>query len=152
MLHLSFGTYVRLSKRRPLSKSNTFDPNFIKLGHNVKYHNVLWSISHHAFSIYGPLFMNIHHLKQCLLSKSNTFDQNFRKLGHNVKYHNVLWSIWHHAFSIYGPLFMNIHHLKQCLLSKSNTFDQNFRNLVTLFSTMMSSSNSIMVHITPCFQ
>ena len=28
-------TYVRLSKRRPLSKSNTFDQNFMKLGHIV---------------------------------------------------------------------------------------------------------------------
>ena len=29
-------TYVSL--RRPLSKSNTFDQNFMKLGHNVEYH------------------------------------------------------------------------------------------------------------------
>ena len=36
-------TYVRiLSKRRPLSKSNTFDPNFMKLGQNVKYHDVFF--------------------------------------------------------------------------------------------------------------
>ena len=28
-------TYVRLSQRRPLSKSNTFDQNFMKLGHIV---------------------------------------------------------------------------------------------------------------------
>ena len=27
--------YMRLSRRRPLSKLNTFDPNFIKLGHIV---------------------------------------------------------------------------------------------------------------------
>ena len=27
-------TYERLSKRRPLSKSNTFDQNFMKLGHH----------------------------------------------------------------------------------------------------------------------
>ena len=27
--------YMRLSRRRPLSKSNTFDPNFMKLGHIV---------------------------------------------------------------------------------------------------------------------
>ena len=33
-------------------------------------------------------------------------------------------------------------------LSKSNTFDQNFIKL----GTMMSSSNSVMVHIVPCFQ
>ena len=34
--------YIRLSWRRPLSKSNTFDPNFMKLGHIVKYHNVFF--------------------------------------------------------------------------------------------------------------
>ena len=34
-------TYVHTSvQRRPLSKSNTFDQNFIKLGHIVKYHDV----------------------------------------------------------------------------------------------------------------
>ena len=27
-------------KRRPLSKSNTSDQNFMKLGHIIKYHNV----------------------------------------------------------------------------------------------------------------
>ena len=33
-------------------------------------------------SSYGPLFMKIHHLKQCPLSKSNIFYQNFMKLCH----------------------------------------------------------------------
>ena len=56
---------------------------------------ILWNlvtlfstISHHAFSSYGPLFMKIHHLKRCPLSKSNSFDQNFMILGYIVKYHN----------------------------------------------------------------
>ena len=31
----TYFTYVRLSQRRPLSKSNTFDQNFMKLGHIV---------------------------------------------------------------------------------------------------------------------
>ena len=34
-VRLSLSTYVRLSRRRPLSKSNTFDHNFMKLGHIV---------------------------------------------------------------------------------------------------------------------
>ena len=34
--------YVRLSKRRPLSNSNTFKQNFMKLGHIVKYHDVFF--------------------------------------------------------------------------------------------------------------
>ena len=39
----------------------------------------------------GPLFMKIHHLKQCPLSKMNSFDQNFMKLGHIDKYHDVFF-------------------------------------------------------------
>ena len=35
-------TYIRLSKRRPLSNWNTFDQNFMKLGHIVKYHDVFF--------------------------------------------------------------------------------------------------------------
>ena len=35
-------TYIRLSKQHPLSKSNTYDQNFMKLGHIVKYHNVFF--------------------------------------------------------------------------------------------------------------
>ena len=42
------------------------------------------SISHHAFSCYGPLLMKIYRLKLCLLSKLNSFDQNIMKLGHIV--------------------------------------------------------------------
>ena len=34
--------YVHLSKRRLLSNSNTFDQNFMKLGHIVKYHDVFF--------------------------------------------------------------------------------------------------------------
>ena len=34
--------YVRTSRRRPLSKPNTFDQNFRKLGHIVQYHNVFF--------------------------------------------------------------------------------------------------------------
>ena len=40
-VHTYVRTYVRTSvQRRPLFKSNTFDHNFIKLGHIVKYHDV----------------------------------------------------------------------------------------------------------------
>ena len=66
-------------KRCLLSKSNSFDRNFMKLGHIVKYYDVFFK-----FSSFGPLFMKIHHLKRCPLSKSNIFYQNFMKLGHIV--------------------------------------------------------------------
>ena len=42
-------TYVRLSQRRPLSKSNTFDQNFMKLGHIVKYHNVFFKFDNGSY-------------------------------------------------------------------------------------------------------
>ena len=51
----------------------------------------IMAISHHALSSYGPLFMNIHHLKRCQLSKLNAFFQNLMKLGHIVKYHDVFF-------------------------------------------------------------
>ena len=35
-------TYLRTYVRRPLSKSNTFDQNFMKLGHIVYYHDVFF--------------------------------------------------------------------------------------------------------------
>ena len=35
-------TYVRLSRRRPLSKLNTNNQNSMKLGHIVKYYNVFF--------------------------------------------------------------------------------------------------------------
>ena len=42
-------TYVRLSRRRSLSKSNTFDPNFMKLGHLVKDHSVFFKFGNSLF-------------------------------------------------------------------------------------------------------
>ena len=40
----------------------------------------------------SPLFIKIHHLKQCPLSKSNSFEQNFMKLGQIVEYHKLMSS------------------------------------------------------------
>ena len=75
-------------KRCPLSKSNTFEQNFMKLvtllSTMMSSSSTIMVILHHAFSSYGPLFMKIHRLKWCQLSKSNIFDQNFMKLGHIV--------------------------------------------------------------------
>ena len=53
-------------KQSLLSKSNSFDQNFMKLCHIVKYHNVFFK------------FDNV-----------NGFDYNSMKLGHIIKYHNV---------------------------------------------------------------
>ena len=58
--------YVRMSvQRRPLSKLNIFDQNFMNFSS-------------------GPLLMKIHHLKRCPVSNLNIFYKNFMKLGHIV--------------------------------------------------------------------
>ena len=57
-VYLSY-TYILLSvrmsvcrtQRRPLSKSNTFEQNFIKLGHIVAYHNVLYKFDKGPYRI-----------------------------------------------------------------------------------------------------
>ena len=41
-VRLSVCPYVRNTQRRPLSKTNIFDRNFMKLGHIVQYHNVFF--------------------------------------------------------------------------------------------------------------
>ena len=92
-------------KRRPLSHSNIFYQNFMKLNHIAKYHNVFfkfdnWLISHQALSSYGPLFMKIHHLKRSPPFKSNIFYQNFMKLGHIVKYHDVFFKFQNGLYHI----------------------------------------------------
>ena len=42
-------TYVRLSEQPTLSNSNTFDQNFMKLGHIVKYHGVFFMFDNGPF-------------------------------------------------------------------------------------------------------
>ena len=81
----------------PLSKSNIFYQNFMKLGHIVKYRDVFFKFDNGPyrtmlFSSYGPpLFMKNHRFKQCMLSNSNSFDHNSMKLCHIVKYHDVFF-------------------------------------------------------------
>ena len=81
------------------------------------------------FSSYGPLFMKIHHVKQCPLSKSNSFDQNFMKLGHIVKYHDVLFKFNNGPYRTMLSVFMKIHHLKLCPSLYLEFFYQNFMKL-----------------------
>ena len=50
-VHPSVCTYVHLSRRRLLSKSNTFDQNFIKLSHIVKYHKVFFNFDNGPYRI-----------------------------------------------------------------------------------------------------
>ena len=76
-------------KRRPLSNSNIFDQNFMKLGHLVKYDDVFFKFDngpylHQAFKSYVTFFMKFLHLKRRPLSNSNIFYQYFMKLGHIV--------------------------------------------------------------------
>ena len=110
-----------------------------------------------CFISYGPLFMKIHHLKQCQLSKSNTLDQNFIKLCHIVKYHDVFFKFDNGPYRIMPSVVMAPCLWKFTIWNDVRSliwifFIRILCNLVTLFSTMMLSSSSIMIHIAPCFQ
>ena len=71
-------------KRCPLSNSNIFDQNFMKLAHIVKYHDVFFKFDNGPYrtmlSADRPFVYEKHGIKRCLLTKSNSFDQNFMKL------------------------------------------------------------------------
>ena len=75
-------------KRCPLSKSNIFYQNFMKLGHIVQYRDVFFKFDNGPYrsmlSAVMALFYENQRFKRCLLSKSNSFDQNSMKLCHIV--------------------------------------------------------------------
>ena len=73
----------------PLSKSNTLDQNFMKLGHIVWYYDVFFKLDTGLYPtmlsvVIAICFWKFTCLKRCPLSKRNIFDQNFMKLGHIV--------------------------------------------------------------------
>ena len=105
----------------------------------------------------GPLFLKIHHFKQSPLSKSNIFYQNFMKLGHIVRYHDVFCKFNNDSYRTVLYVVMALCLWKFTILNDVHSlsrifFNRILWNLVTLFSTMMSSSSLIMVHIASCFQ
>ena len=106
--HTYVRIYIRLSKQRPLSNSNTFDQNFMKLVLIVQYHNVFFKFDNGQYCTMLSVVMAL-----------------------------CLWK-----FTIWN----NVHALGWIFLIRI------LWNLFTLFSIMMSSSSSIMVHIIPCFQ
>ena len=67
----------RLTQRRPLSKLNSFDQNFMKLCHIVQYLNAVFKFDNGPYRTMNSLFMKIHYLKQRPLSKMKSFDQHF---------------------------------------------------------------------------
>ena len=108
------------------------------------------SIMVQAFSSYGPLFMKIHRFKRCPLSNSNIFYQNFMTLGHIVEYHNVFFKFNNGPYHTRLSVVMALCLWKFTILNDVCSLTQIFFirilwNLVTLFSTIMSSSSSIMV-------
>ena len=116
-----------------------------------------WIMVHFAFSSYGPLFMKTHRFKWCLLSKSNTFDHNFIKLGHIVKYHDVFFKFDNGPYSTMLSAVMGLCLFKFTLLNDVRSLRwivliRILWNLVTLFSTKMSSLSLKMVYMAPCFK
>ena len=74
-------------KRCPLSKSNTFDQNFMKPGHIVKYHYFFFKFDNGPYRTMLSVVMALCIWKFTIWNnlrslKSNTFDQNFMKHGH----------------------------------------------------------------------
>ena len=72
----------------PLSKSNTFDQNFMKLDHIVKYHDIFFKFDKGPYrtmlsAVMAFVYENAP-FKWCPHSKSNIFVQNFMKLCHIV--------------------------------------------------------------------
>ena len=80
-------------KRCQLSKSNSFDQNFMKLftlfSPMMSSSSLIMVYMAPYLRSYCPKFVKNHRLKRRLLSNMNSFDQNFMKLGHIIKYHNV---------------------------------------------------------------
>ena len=50
-VHMYVRNYVRLSRQCPLSNSNIFYQNFMKLGHIVKYYDVLFKFDNGLYRI-----------------------------------------------------------------------------------------------------
>ena len=91
-----------------------------------------------------------------LVTSSNIFYQNFMKLGHIVLYHNV-FKFDNGPYRTRLLVVMGICLWKFTVLNDVRSltwifFIRILWNLVTLFSTMMSSSCTIMVQMAPCFQ
>ena len=148
-------------KRCPLSKSNSFDQNFMKLGHIVKYHDVFLKFDNGPYCTMFSVVMAICLWKFTIWNNIRSLSLYFWSEFYETWSRCLVpwcllqvwyWSISHHAYSSYGPLFMKIQHLKDVHSLSQIVLIRILWNLVTLFSTMMSSSKSIIVHIAPCFQ
>ena len=91
------------------------------------------------------------------LSNLNIFHQNFMTLGHIVKYHDVFFKFDNGPFCTRLSRVMALCLWNFTVLNDVGSLTRTFFirilwNLVTLFSTMMSSSSLIMVHIAPGFE
>ena len=100
--------------------------------------------------------MKIHRFKGYPLSKLNTFDQNFMKIGHIVLYHDVFFKFDNGLYRTMLSAVMALCSLKFTVLNDVRSLSwivliRVLWNLVTLFSTRMSSSSLIMVYMAPCF-
>ena len=81
MSPLSVRTFERHAQQRPLSKSSSFDQNFMKLGHIVWYPIVFFKPDNGP---YRPMPQGVKRVTIGNEVQSNSFDQNFIKLGHIV--------------------------------------------------------------------
>ena len=150
-------------KRRPLSNSNIFDQNFMKLGHIVKYHGTFFKFDNGPYRTRLSRVMALCLWKftiwndVCSLSLIFFFIRIFMKLGLIVKYRNVFFKFDNFHYGTMLSVVMALCLWKFTVLNNVHSLTGIFLirilwNLVTLFSTMMSSSSLIMVHIPLGFQ
>ena len=76
-------------KRCPLSKSNSFDQNFMKLSHMMSSSSLIMVYMAPCLKELLSLVYEQSSVERRLLSKMNSFDYNSIKVGHIIKYHNV---------------------------------------------------------------
>ena len=148
-------------KQCPLSKSNIFDQNFMEHGHIVSYQDVFFKFHNGPYrnmlSVVMALCLWKFTIWNDVRSLTRIFYQNFMKLGYIVKYHNVFFNFNNGPYRTRLSVVMALSLWKFTLLNDIRSLTRIFLirslwNLVTLFSTMVSSSCLIMVHIAPCFQ
>ena len=148
-------------KRCPLSKSNIFDQKFMKLNHIVKYHDVFFKFDNCPYRTMLLAVMALCLLKFTVLNDVHSWRwivlirilwnlvilfSAMMSSSSSITVHIVpcFWQLWPFVYLEFTVL-NDVHSWRWIVLIRI------LWNLVTLFSTMISSSSSIMVHIAPCF-
>ena len=132
---------------------------FMKLGHIVKYHNVVFKFDNGLYRTRLSVVMTLCLWKITVLNVVCSLTQ--------ILFIRILWNLVTLFSTISSSIFIMVYiapgfqqlwpfvfeksPFYRCPLSNSNNFYQNLWNLIKSFSTMVSPSSSIMVPFAPCF-